>query len=429
MFFQALNRAVAATSAALLLTFTFALAQGIEPTLKVDRPRAAQRQNNRVTPEIRLDRAEAFGRINSQSGARASRSDEPKDRKRNRVRVNSVSGFARFRQAASVTALQSFGTGGGDIFEAEPNGQIAQGVSLPVNIFGEISFDGDVDFFAFQGLAAQQITIEAFAARLRGSELIPDIGLFTANGLPIDSSFGDEDNDPIIRYTPSQDEILIVGIADIDDFGDRDFDYILNITRGIDVEEVEPNGSRAQNIPDLPVTIFGEIDGRSDVDFYSFVASAGQTLILDVDADVFGSRLDAEINLSDPQSGVEFFYNDQFDGDDPRFNIVLPYTGRYVIGIGSFDNNSSGFYRLNATLVSGAGAPQLTRVTRIAKKTLEVVGTGFTVGTVVEVNGVARKTTVINSGTLHAKVKAKAGNVVTVSNPPDDRRSNPLIVQ
>jgi hypothetical protein len=429
MFFHALNRAVAATSAALLLTASFVLAQDIEPTLKIDRPRATQRQTNRVTPEVKLDRAEAFGRVGNQSRVRASQSDDAKARNRSRVRTNSVSGFTQFRQAASVSTLQSFGTGGGDIFEAEPNGLIAQAVSLPVNIFGEISFDGDVDFFAFQGLAGQRITIEAFAARLGGSELIPDIGLFTANGLLIDSEFGDEENDPVLRYTPLQDEILIVGIADIDDFGDRDFDYILNITRGVDVEEEEPNGSRAQDLPVLPVTVFGEVDGRSDVDFYSFVASAGQTLIIDVDAEVFGSRLDAEINLSDPQTGVEFFYNDQLDGDDPRFNIVLPYTGRYVIGIGSFDNNSSGFYRLNASLVSDAGAPRLSRVTRIAKKTLEVVGTGFTNGTVVEVNGVARKTTVINSGTLHAKVKAKAGNVVTVSNPPDDRRSNPLIVQ
>jgi hypothetical protein len=142
-----------------------------------------------------------------------------------------------------------------------------------------------------------------------------------------------------------------------------------------------------------------------------------------------GSRLDAEANLSDPQTGSEFFYNDQLDGDDPRFNIVLPYTGRYVIGVGAFNSNSTGFYRLNISVLESAGAPVLTSVTKLAKKLIEVTGAGFTTGSRVEVNGETRKTTFINSGTLRAKVKARVGDAVTVSNPPDNRRSNPLLVQ
>jgi len=100
-----------------------------------------------------------------------------------------------------------------------------------------------------------------------------------------------------------------------------------------------------------------------------------------------------------------------------------------VIGIGAFDRNSSGFYRLNASLVSSAGAPMASSVTRLAKKLIEVSGSGFTSGSVVEVNGITRATTVFDSQTLRAKVKSKVGNVVTVSNPPDERRSNPLLVQ
>ena len=133
--------------------------------------------------------------------------------------------------------------------------------------------------------------------------------------------------------------------------------------------------------------------------------------------------------MTDPETGVEYIYNDQSDGDDPRFNIVLPYTGRYVIGVGSFDSNSDGFYRLNVSLVSSSGAPVVTGATILSKKFLEVTGTGFTNGANVEVNGRSRKTTVIGSGTLRAKVKARAGDVVTVIIPPDQRRSNPLIVQ
>lgn len=101
----------------------------------------------------------------------------------------------------------------------------------------------------------------------------------------------------------------------------------------------------------------------------------------------------------------------------------------YVFGIGAFDSNSSGFYRLNASLASSAGAPIVSNVTRLAKKLIEVSGEGFTSRSLVEVNGIARATTVIDSQTLRAKVKAKAGNVVPVSNPPDERRPNPLLVQ
>ncbi|MCY0725541.1 hypothetical protein OVW19_27780, partial [Klebsiella pneumoniae] len=65
----------------------------------------------------------------------------------------------------------------------------------------------------------------------------------------------------------------------------------------------------------------------------------------------------------------------------------------------------------------------------LSKKFLQVTGTGFTNGARVEVNGRSRKTTVTGSGTLRAKVKARAGDVVTVIIPPDQRRSNPLILQ
>ncbi|HEY7545980.1 MAG TPA: PPC domain-containing protein [Blastocatellia bacterium] len=416
------RRAIASVSIALLMMATIAGAQNTEDILKITRPQITEKENNRTTPALTMDRASAFKRLNP-----FDISSHQKRTLERRMMTDRESARARARTAAAAPSLQSFGTGGGDIFEREPNGLIAQGVSLPVNIFGEISFDGDVDFFAFQGIAGQQITIEAFAARYRGSQLIADIALFEEDGDLIAVDIGDEDDDPLIRFTPSTNAVLIAGIRDIDDLGGSRMDYMLNITRGVDVDEHEPNGTVAQTLPPLAVTIFGEIDGRSDVDFYSFNATAGQTLIVDVDAEVLGSRLDPEINLSDPVTGIEFFYNDQKDGDDSRFNIVLPYTGRYVIGIGSFLSNSEGFYRLNASLVSASGAPLITNVTKLAKKLIEVTGSGFVFGSTIEVNGRRIKTTFINSTTLQGKVKIKSNKVVTVTSPPDDRRSNPLL--
>lgn len=429
MFSQSFKRAIAATAAALLLTATFVTAQDIEPAAKIIRPADTEKRYKRNTPTVALDRDAVFQRQRGDLSMAAPASQPGNVLRQRAGGHENVSAFTRKHQVASPPALRSFATGGGDRNEVEPNDTIAQGVSLPVNLFGEISVIFDTDYFAFEALANQQITIEPFAARLSRSKLIADIALFDANGNLLTSSLGSSTEDPLIRFTPTSDQILIVGITDADDLGGSRFDYLLNITRGVDVDEVEPNDRTAQSLPLIPATLFGEISSAIDVDFFSFTATAGQTLIVDVDAEVLGSRLDPEVNLTDPETGAELFYNDQFDGDDPRFNIVLPYTGRYVIGIGAFSARSTGFYRLNASLVSGSGAPVITQVTRLSKKFIEVTGTGFAAGATVNVNGGDRNTTFVNNGTLRAKVKSRTGDVVTIANPPDDRRSNPLIVQ
>ena len=427
MFTPSLKRAIAATAAALVLTATFVTAQDNDPLLK--RHAAAEKLYRRDTPTVEIGRGPAFQRLRGEISLASRVNQENRTLRRRAAGREQVSAFARKNQVPSAPSIRSFGTGGGDRNEVEPNDTVAQGVSLPVNLFGTISVTFDTDYFAFQALAGQQINVEAFAARIADSDLIADIALFDANGNLLTSSLGGVTEDPLIRFTPTQDQVLIVGITDADDLGGRRFDYLLNITRGVDVDETEPNGVTAQNVAELPATIFGEISARTDVDFYSFTATAGQTLIVDVDAEVIGSPLDAEVNLSDPQTGAEFFYNDQNDGDDPRFNIVLPYTGRYVIGVGAFNSNSAGYYRMNVSLVDGAGAPVITQITRPSKKLIEVSGAGFVAGARVNVNGVDRATTFVSSGTLRAKVKARSGDAVTVANPPDDRRSNPLIVQ
>lgn len=425
MLTQSLKRAMAATLTGLLLTATFVSAQEQDALLKITRPGGMEKWRAKKMPSVALDRDAAFSRIQSQ-GRASVRSGNKKTRRPIKDRASAL---AKDWRAASLPSIQSFGTGDGDVFEIEPNDLVSQGVALPANVFGRISVLNDVDFFAFQAFAGETVVIEAFAVRLADSNLIPDLALFNSGGDVLARDVGDENFDPIIRFVSPIDQVLVVGITDTDDLGGFDFNYILNVTRGIDVDEDEPNDRTAQALPAIPATIFGDIDGRRDVDFYSFTAEAGQTLIVDVDADVLGSRLDAEINLLDPQTGVEYFYNDQNDGDDPRFNIVLPFTGQYVIGIGAFDSDSRGFYRLNASLVPGAGAPRVDTAIKLAKKLLEITGEGFVPGTVVEVNGVERKTTLVNSGTLRAKVKARAGDIITVITPPDDRRSNPLILR
>jgi hypothetical protein len=404
------------------MTATILGAQSPQEVLRIQRPEHLSRQYDRLVPPLDLERESAFLRRNGGPVAFAA----PTGRSRTPLTSREAALSRRWTPAAALVPY-GLGTGGGDIFEVEPNDVVAQGVALPVNIFGGMGVERDADFFSFTALAGEQVTVEAFAARFRGSQLIPDLALFDADGNLLARDVGDVDNDPVVRFTPLQEQVLVAGITDIDDLGGSSFDYLVNITRGIDVDEDEPNDTSSQTLAAVPTTIFGEIRKRSDVDFYGFVAAAGQTLIVDLDAEVLGSRLDAEINLSDPETGTEYFYSDQYDGDDPRFNIVLPYTGRYVVGVGAFNSDSKGFYRMNLSLVPEADAPMITSVTRLSKKWIEIVGSGFIEGCRVEVNGVRRKTQFFDSGLLRAKVKSRADDVVTVANPPDDRRSNPLV--
>lgn len=327
----------------------------------------------------------------------------------------------------SVTAAD-IGTGSGDINEAEPNDQVAQNVDIPVNIFGDINKNGDVDAFAFQTYAGEQINVISYASQI-GSNLIPDIALFDANGNVLDEEVGDGVNDPFIQVNAPADGFYIAAITDADGLGGSHFNYILSINVGVEVQEVEPNDTNPNILPALPVTVFGEISTDSDRDFYSFQGIAGQTLIVDVDAQVFGSNLNAEVNLTDPSTGIQYFYNDNTDGDDPRFNIVLPYTGTYVLGIDASGGSSSGSYSVNLSLVSGKTAPGISSVTVLGPKHLQVNGFGFPHGGAVFVNGNPVPTAIVDRHDLRGKVKTKSGQVVTVTVPPDGRRSNPLIVQ
>ncbi|HWX42668.1 MAG TPA: hypothetical protein VN345_16065, partial [Blastocatellia bacterium] len=116
------------------------------------------------------------------------------------------------------------------------------------------------------------------------------------------------------------------------------------------------------------------------------------------------------------------------DGSDSRFNLVLPFTGTYVIAIDAFNQDSSGTYRLNLSLLPGNNAPVLTGFSILGPKQIQVTGTGLQSGATVAVNGFDKRTSQVDSGTFVARAKAKRGQTVTIANP-DGRRSNPLLIQ
>src|SRR5688572_22643942 len=191
---QSMKRVSVSALAILLMNASLVMAQ--EPILKITRPADVEKTHNRNTLTANLERDSAFRRLREEGVW----SGQAKTRKRKEA--NTQVAWEKIFQVASAPTVQSFGTGGGDINEIEPNHIIAQGVSLPVNIFGRINFDGDVDYFALQGKAGEQIVIEPFATRLSTSDLVADIVLFNSSGQQIGRDFGDDRDDPLITYTP-----------------------------------------------------------------------------------------------------------------------------------------------------------------------------------------------------------------------------------
>ena len=416
-----------------------------QPQALVSAPAGSDTRAKQTVPQtalagIKLDQ----NAIDARLSGRVLRNAAPKEPALRLTRPESDSSLAEKRRTAKsrdnhfwadriekvgVASVSScLGTGSGDIQEIEPNDTNAQEVCMPVNLIGAINPTGDVDFFAFQAFANEQINVEAFASRIPGSNLIADTALFDTSGNLLMESAGDGFSDPLIQFSVTQDQVLIAGITDVDGFGGSSFVYLLDIEGGMDVEEAEPDDRSPQPLPALPLTIFGNVSSTTDVDLYSFSATAGTTLIADVDAQIMGSTLDSELSLTDPSTGIQYFYNDDFDAGDSRFNLVLPFTGTYVIAIDAFTQDSSGAYRLNLSLVPGSGAPVLTNVSIIGPKQIQVTGTGLQSGATVAVNGFDKKTFQIDSGTFVARAKAKRGQTVTIANP-DGRRSNPFLIQ
>lgn len=399
-------------------------------------------QPGRPSPHTRLDRASLFRRATGQSAAPGQQASSITSKPQSKTILGkqlagykpSISPVPRSGTGSSAVAPSSTvtvadeGTGSGDINEAEPNDTVAQNVDMPVNIFGTVSKSSDIDSFAFPAFGGEQINVQAFASQI-GSPLIADIALFDAAGNLLDEEVGDGINDPLIQLTVPSNGFYVAAMTDADGVGGSHFVYILNIAGGVDVMEGEPNDISPDILPALPVTIFADISSNSDRDFYSFQGIAGETLIADVDAAVFGSKLDAEMNLFDPATGIEYFFNDNLDGSDPRFNIVLPYTGTYVIGVDASGGASSGFYSLNLSLVSGKDAPGIMTLTTQGPKHIQVNGFGFSQGGALNVNGTDIPTRLIDRHDLRGKRRWKTGDVVTVSISPDGRRSNPLIIQ
>lgn len=345
------------------------------------------------------------------------------------------------------------GTGLGDINEEEPNDSSAQILDdLPVNVVGYINPDNDVDYYAITAEQGESIRIEVIADRIFGSQLdsyLEVLGEDTGDGNPVlasNDNFFDNSNDSFIRFVAPDagENLYIIGVSDSAFLGGSDFGYILNVTvaDSPDESEVEPNDTTGNaDILSVPTVVFGNSDEANDYDVFTFQANGNQTLVVDVDAEVFASDMDPVVELYDDRGGFLFGVDDT-DGADPRFNLVLPYSGTYYLQVYDRDliGGSTYYYSMNVSLQSAVGSPTVSAFKVIVGGSTgqllkQVRGTGYTSsngGSAVEIDGVevpSRPAPV--SPTTRIKVKpgqpVDHGQSVTVVNP-DGRRSNPGIV-
>lgn len=348
------------------------------------------------------------------------------------------------------------GTGGGDVFEAEPNDTTGQPLSdLPINVYGTIGAPEDWDCYAATVTAGMPVRVEVIADRVFGSPLdsyavaIRDDGRTEiARNDDIEGS-----TDSFLTFDAPYSGTVYICVTDVGAAGGTGYEYVLNVSPAAqpDVSEREPNNSAANADPiPMPGIAFGAIEANG-YDVFTFSGVRGETLVVDVDAAIFGSDMDALVGIYDDtftsivdgRAGGFLFVDDDDEastlgGADPRFNIVLPYSGVFYLIVTDYFGfgGNSFYYSINISNQSGAGAPRVTGVKDNGVLMKKVIGSGFVatgVGSKAELNSdpIGRSYPAPRKPATQIVIKPGIeifrGDVVTVVNP-DGRRSNPGVL-
>jgi hypothetical protein len=121
-----------------------------------------------------------------------------------------------------------------------------------------------------------------------------------------------------------------------------------------EVDEAEPNDTADTAQPlTLPVTVNGKLWEPGDVDYYRFTANAGQQLVMAVDAQSLGGRMDSVLELTD-ESGAQIARNDDrsWQSRDSRLIHTFAKSGTYILkvsdtlGGGNAGRSNDFYYRL-----------------------------------------------------------------------------------
>ena len=94
----------------------------------------------------------------------------------------------------------------------------------------------------------------------------------------------------------------------------------------------------------LPAAVSGIIGATTESDHFRFAAKSGETLILDVQANRFGSPLDPTLVVQDA-AGRELARSEDVHGLDPYLEFTVPADGEYVARLSDLRFQGGGDYR------------------------------------------------------------------------------------
>ena len=243
--------------------------------------------------------------------------------------------------------------GGSDTFFA--SGEIGDNL----NVFP----DDDVDLYAVELNIGDELFVD-IDAEVFGSSLDSLVRVFDSSGFEVAFSDSDFDSlDPFLEFVAPFSDTYYVGVSAFnnlfyDPFVENSglgsstgfYDVLIDVFPGGD-PGIEPNDTIFDAIdteifPGGNEFFFasGEIGDNpnvfpdDDVDMYFVDLNAGDQLLVDVEAEIFGSSLDSVVRVFD-SSGFEVAINDNdFDSLDSFLDFTAAFSDTYYVGVSSFDN-------------------------------------------------------------------------------------------
>ena len=265
---------------------------------------------------------------------------------------------------------------------APGGGNDTPGSCLPVvsgeKVLGAIDPAGDLDYFCVDAGAGQTIIID-IDAYVNGSPLDTVVTLFDKDGVMLLAENDDDENaDSHLEFQLSNAGRYYVRVRSYGHpcCGGPDHTYSLLVML---VGGSPPPAPTPTNTPapgggnDTPgsctpissgANVHGAIDPTGDVDYFCIDVIAGQTIVIDIDAYVNGSPLDAVVTLFGKDGVTLIAENDDGENFDPHLEFVLLGAGKYYLRVKSFDHPCCGgpdyVYVLIVKLVGGSPAPTAT---------------------------------------------------------------------
>ena len=268
------------------------------------------------------------------------------------------------------------------IADEDPDNTITEAVDTKVGATGSVNdvFNGkidaefDVDFFQFELGESEGVYLDINTDAL-DSELNSFLRVFDGEGKELTFDNDDDANfneglskDSFLAFLPETLGIYYVGVGASGNFnydplnGNNNFssnltnsakttgDYELTLEIGAVVLDEDPDNTITEAI-DTGISSLGQqstlisdaIDSETDIDLYQLQLNQGDTVNLDIDAAELSTGLDSVMQVFNGD-GQEIAVNDDqaaLDEDsslDSYIRFTAGTTGKYYVGVSSFDN-------------------------------------------------------------------------------------------